>query len=121
MLIGLAIIIAACFGMYFGNSFLASKLLFVSVGTGFALIKVSVFATIGLVTNTENEHNSLMSSIEGVFMFGITFGYFLFPAFNSETNPDTWLQVYLIIAALALLSFICGCLGFIGIGIHVIT
>jgi len=106
MLIGLAIIIAACFGMYFGNSFLASKLLFVSVGTGFALIKVSVFATIGLVTNTENEHNSLMSSIEGVFMFGITFGYFLFPAFNSETNPDTWLQVYLIIAALALLSFI---------------
>ena len=88
MLTGLAIVSVACIGMYFGNSFLAAKLLFASVGVSFALIKVSVYACIGLVTNGEKEHNSLMSNIEGFFMFGIALAYFLFPAFNSESNPD---------------------------------
>jgi MFS transporter, FHS family, glucose/mannose:H+ symporter len=105
MLIGLAIVTLAAIGMYFGNSFASAKLLFLCVGAAFALIKVSVYATIGLVTNNESEHNSLMSSIEGFFMFGITFAYFLFPAFNTEGTTDDWLNVYLLIALLCALSF----------------
>ena len=92
--------------MYFGNAFWSSKLLFVLVGVGFALIKVSVYATIGLITDTEQEHNSLMSSIEGVFMFGIASAYFIFPFFNSETQPDGWLNVYLFLALLVVISII---------------
>ncbi|HMU05692.1 MAG TPA: MFS transporter, partial [Saprospiraceae bacterium] len=80
MMAALAIVTFACLGMYWGNSFWSAKMLFASVGVSFALIKVSVYATIGLVTNGEKEHNSLMSSIEGVFMFGIALAYFLFPA-----------------------------------------
>ena len=106
MLTGLAIVSVACIGMYFGNSFLAAKLLFASVGVSFALIKVSVYACIGLVTNGEKEHNSLMSNIEGFFMFGIALAYFLFPAFNSESDPDSWLNVYWVLSGLSILSFL---------------
>ena len=92
--------------MIFGNSFFAAKVLFGCVGAAFALIKVSVYASIGLLTNNENEHSSLMSSIEGVFMFGIALAYFLFPAFNTPSNPDAWLNVYWVLAGLSGLSFL---------------
>ncbi|MFT4666969.1 MAG: FHS family glucose/mannose:H+ symporter-like MFS transporter [Polaribacter sp.] len=105
MLIGLGIVTFAALGMYAGNSFLSAKMLFLCVGAAFALIKVSVYATIGLVTSNESEHNSLMSNIEGFFMFGITFAYFLFPAFNTEGTANDWLNVYLLIALLCALSF----------------
>ena len=106
MLAALAIVAVACIGMYFGNSFWAAKLLFAAVGVSFALIKVSVYSVIGLVTDGEKAHNSLMSNIEGVFMLGIALAYFLFPAFNSPDNPDAWLSVYWLLAGLAGLSFL---------------
>lgn len=106
MSLALGMVIFACVFMIFGNSFFAAKVLFACVGAAFALIKVSVYASIGLVTNTSNEHSSLMSSIEGVFMFGIALAYFLFPAFNTENQPDAWLRVYWVLAGLSLLSFL---------------
>lgn len=106
MLIGLALVTMACLGMYFGNSFAAAKILFATVGVSFALIKVSVYSLIGTITENQKEHNSLMSSIEGVFMIGIALAYFLFPAFNSATNPAAWLNVYWLLAGSALLSFV---------------
>lgn len=106
MLIGLAMVTVACVAMYFGNTFDTAKILFATVGAAFALIKVSVYSTIGLVTNSTKEHNSLMSSIEGFFMVGIAIAYFLFPAFNTEGKPDAWLNVYWLLAGLSALSFI---------------
>ena len=105
MLIGLGLVYMACIVMYFGNSFATAKLLFATVGVSFALIKVSVYSLIGTVTENQQEHNSLMSSIEGVFMIGISLAYFLFPAFNSETNPDAWLNVYWLLAGISGVSF----------------
>lgn len=106
MLIGLGIVTVACVSMYFGNSFWSAKILFAAVGASFALIKVSVYSVIGLVTNSEKEHNSLMGRIEGVFMFGIAVAYFLFPAFNIEGDAVKWLNVYWLLAGLSLLSFL---------------
>ena len=106
MLIGLAMVTVACIAMYYGNTFDTAKILFATVGAAFALIKVSVYSTIGLVTNSTKEHNSLMSSIEGFFMVGIALAYFLFPAFNTEGEPDAWLNVYWLLAGLSALSFI---------------
>lgn len=105
MMGALLLVTLGCILMYFGNSFWSAKLLFMMVGIGFGVIKVSVYSAIGLVTENESEHNSLMSSIEGVFMFGIALAYFLFPAFNSESNPDAWLNVYWLLAALTLAAF----------------
>lgn len=106
MLAGLAIVTAACIYMYFGNSFSSAQILFMCIGISFALIKVSVYSVIGLVTEGEHEHNRMMSSIEGVFMFGIALAYFLFPAFNAEESTDAWLRVYFLLAALSALSFL---------------
>ena len=50
MLTALILVVLACGIMYFGNSFSAAKALFAMVGAAFALIKVSVYASIGLVT-----------------------------------------------------------------------
>jgi len=106
MLIGLALVSAACISMYYGNSFDSAKILFATVGVSFALIKVSVYSMIGMVTSGEKEHNSFMSSIEGVFMIGIALAYFLFPAFNIDGKPDSWLNVYWLLAGLSILSFL---------------
>lgn len=106
MLTAMGIVTFACIGMYFADTFWATKLLFLSIGTAFALIKVSVYSTIGLVTDTDAQHNSLMSNIEGFFMFGITLAYFLFPFFNKEEDPSAWLNTYLLLAVLSSLSFL---------------
>lgn len=106
MLIGLGLVTLASISMYFGNSFDSAKILFATVGVSFALIKVSVYSLIGTVTENQKEHNSLMSNIEGVFMIGIALAYFLFPAFNNADDPDSWLNVYWLLASLSLLSFV---------------
>jgi len=106
MLTGLALVTLACISMYFGNSFDNAKILFATVGVSFALIKVSVYSLIGTVTENQKEHNALMSSIEGVFMIGIALASFLFPAFNNESDPDSWLNVYWFLAGLSIVSFL---------------
>src|SRR5436189_2161743 len=61
MLIALGLISIMCLIIPSVNSFLMTKLLFASAGVGFALIKVSVFSTIALVTKSDKEHLSLMN------------------------------------------------------------
>jgi FHS family glucose/mannose:H+ symporter-like MFS transporter len=95
MLVALGIVFLGCMGMYFGNSFDTAKLLFLTVGVSFALIKISVYTLIGVVTETPQQHSALMSSIEGFFMIGIASAYFIFPAFFSETDPNSWLSASL--------------------------
>jgi fucose permease len=106
MLSALIFVTIASIAMYFGNSFWSAKMLFATVGVSFALIKVSVYSSIGLLTNNMEEHNSLMSKVEGFFMVGITLAFFLFPAFYSETNEDAWLRVYLVLAGISFISFL---------------
>lgn len=104
MLIALSIVSLGLLQMYVGNSFVSAQILFAIVGCTFALIKVSVYGAIGLVTSGEQEHNSLMSTIEGTFMFGVALAYFLFPAFNNPEDPNAWLNVYLVLLGLVLLA-----------------
>ena len=106
MLVALVIVFFGCLGMYYGNTFNTAKVLFLTVGVSFALIKLSVYSLIGVVTDTPKEHSSLMSSVEGFFMVGIASAYFLFPAFYSDTDPDAWLQVYPVLCVIIALSFV---------------
>jgi FHS family glucose/mannose:H+ symporter-like MFS transporter len=50
MLIALGLVTAACLLMPSLSSFWMTKVLFAAVGTSFALIKVSVYSTIGIIT-----------------------------------------------------------------------
>jgi FHS family glucose/mannose:H+ symporter-like MFS transporter len=106
MLISLAIVFVGCFVMYLGDSFWSVIVLFACTGFSFAIIKVSVMALIGVVTDTEKQHKAFMSYIESVFMLGIVFAYVIFPMFYSETNPKAWLNVYLVLAGLIALVFV---------------
>ncbi len=105
MLIALALVFCGCLGMYWGNSFASVRILFACVGISFAIIKVSVYSLIGLVTSTEKQHESLLSSIESFFMIGIAAGFVAFPYFYSDTDPDAWLRIYLLLAGVVALSF----------------
>ena len=106
MLIGLTIVFTGCLLMIIGNSFFYTKILFLSIGISFALIKLSVYSLIGIVTSTKKEHSALMSSIEGFFMVGIALAYFLFPMFYSDTDENAWLNVYYFLLILIMLSFV---------------
>jgi FHS family glucose/mannose:H+ symporter-like MFS transporter len=108
MLVALALVTVMCFIMPSAGSFLMTKLLFATVGVSFALIKVTVFATLGLITRSRKEHLSLMNFLESFFMVGVLVGYFLFGYFVDDDNPSSteWFQVYYIIGGLSLLAFI---------------
>ncbi|HEX3766854.1 MAG TPA: MFS transporter [Puia sp.] len=105
MLMALALVFAGCLGMYWGNSFTSVRILFACVGISFAVIKVSVYSMVGLITNNDNEHKSVISSIESFFMIGIAAGFLAFPLFYSDTDPNAWLNIYLVLAALIAVSF----------------
>ena len=105
MLVALGIVFFGCLQMIFGNSFFYTKVLFLTIGVSFALIKLSVYSLIGILTDSKKEHASLMSSIEGFFMVGIALAYFLFPAFYSS-DENSWLNVYYFLCGLILISFI---------------
>jgi len=108
MLIGLLLVSIMCFVMPFSNSFWYFKLLFTVVGISFALIKISVFTSIGLVTKTDKEHSSFMGFLEGFFMIGVLMGNVLFSLFVDDVNYKStqWMNVYYVLGFLSCLSFI---------------
>lgn len=108
MLFALGLVTVACLLMPQVPAFWTTKLLFAAAGAGFALIKVSVFATIGLITNDSNQHAGFMNFLESFFMVGVLSGYFLFSAFvdNNNLQSTNWLSVYYVLAAIAFIAFI---------------
>ncbi len=108
MLVALALVSIISFTIPYANGFWHFKLLFLVVGISFALIKISVFATIGLITKDIKEHSSFMGLLEGTFMIGVLLGNILFSLFIDNDNPKsaTWLSVYWILGVLSLIAFL---------------
>ncbi len=108
MLIALALVTIVCCIMPFADAFWYFKLLFFVIGVSFALIKVSVFSTIGLLTNNQKEHGSFMNFLEAVFMCGVMLGGFVFSFFVNDADPKSreWLNIYWIIGALSFMAFL---------------
>ena len=113
MMLGLAMVALACVAMPLLNAFWAIKLMLATVGAAFALVKVSVYSSIGLLTDDKQGHASLTSFVEGCFMIGVLVGPWLFGAFirtqSTPTDP-AWLSVYWWLAGacamvIALLAF----------------
>lgn len=107
MLIALGLVTLACLLMPSLPSFAMTKVLFAITGTSFALIKVSVYATLGIITANKKEHASLMNFIESFFMIGILTGYFIFSAFvdETQTQSEAWLKVYYVLAGISAVAF----------------
>jgi len=107
MLASLGFIGVVCLAMPQLPTFWMTKLLFAATGVGFALMKVSCYATLGLVTKDSKEHVSIMNFLESFFMIGVLSGYFIFSAFVNDSDPgsNSWLTVYYVLAALSFLAF----------------
>lgn len=108
MMIALALIAAVCAIAPSLPHFWMIKLLFVAIGVGFALVKVSVFATLGIVSADKKEHVSTMNFLESFFMVGVLSGYFIFSAFVNDDDPTStsWMSVYYLLSGLSLVALI---------------
>ena len=111
MMLALLVVGGACAAMAMYPAFATTKLLFACVGFGFALTKVAVYSSIGLLTADKIAHSRLTNTIEGMFMFGVLGGNWLFSAFVDASNPadPAWTHVYWVLvgmcaAVLALLA-----------------
>lgn len=96
MIVGLAIVSAACVMMPLLNEFWGTRLLFAAVGFSFAIVKVAVYSFVGLLTDSPRAHAGLLNLVEGTFMLGVLAGYWIFAAFIDAANPASshWLDVY---------------------------
>jgi fucose permease len=109
MVVGLLAVTVACFCMpLIKAEFWHFKLLFATTGVAFAIIKIGVFATIGLVTDSEQEHRSFMSWIEGFFMVGVLLGNLIISFFIDDNNAKSteWMNVYWLLGGFSLLAVI---------------
>jgi fucose permease len=97
-----------CAIMPSSNDFWYFKLLFLTIGVSFALIKVSVFATIGIITKSQKEHGSFMSFLEAIFMAGVLLGNIFISQFIDDANPKSreWLTIYWYLSGISLLAFL---------------
>ena len=105
MMSALVLVALAAVAMPLLPSFWTTKLLFLCIGVGFALVKVSVYASVGLLTDDRKGHAALMNTIEGFFMVGVLTGYWLFSAFVDDTG-NGWLGVYWLLAGLCVVNLV---------------
>lgn len=98
MLVGLLAVTLASMLVAAVRGFWVAPILYAVVGSSFALMKVSVYSTLGLITAGQKEHTSLMNTLEGIFMVGSLIGPLLF---SVMINWSHWNHTYWIIAALA--------------------
>jgi len=74
-----------------------APLLYIVTGASFAFIKVSVYSTVGLITQGQKEHTSFMNILEGVFQIGSLTGPIIF---SFMIGFSKWTDTYWIIAVL---------------------
>ncbi len=108
LLIGLSVVTALSLIVPTVANFLIIKLLFSCIGASFALVKVSVYTLIGQLTDSTRAHTSLLNTIEGIFMLGSLFGYWLFSMYIDPKDAASlgWMDVYYPLATLTAIAFI---------------
>jgi fucose permease len=88
--------------------FATAKLLFLCVGVAFALVKVSVYSSIGLVAPDRKQHAGITNMLEGFFMVGVLSAYWIFGFFIDSDQPRSlrWLNVYWLLSGLCAATFL---------------
>ncbi|WP_095013265.1 MFS transporter [Tsuneonella mangrovi] len=103
MIAALAIAGIGCLLMPIADSFWATRAMFFCVGFGFALMKVSVYSSVGLLSNSTSTHARLLGIIEASFMAAVVASAWIFAAFIDPADPSSssWLHVYWLLAILS--------------------
>jgi fucose permease len=107
MLIGLAFVAIICAIIPNANEFWYFKMLFLVIGVSFALIKVSAFATIGIITVNKKEHASFMNLLEAVFMGALLIGILTTSYFidDNDSKSKVWLTIYYMLSGISIVAF----------------
>lgn len=103
MMLALATVAVACLAMPLLDAFWMVKVLLATTGAAFALVKIAVYSSIGLLSEDRRGHASLTSFIEGCFMVGVLAGPWCFGLFIQRQATPTdpvWLQIYIWLAVL---------------------
>lgn len=108
MIAGLLITGAGCLLVPIADAFWATQAMFFATGVGFALMKVSVYSTIGLFSTTTFGHARLLGLIEAAFMMAVVASAWIFAWFIDPRDPGSpsWLDVYWLLAGLCSLAAI---------------
>ena len=83
--------------------FWVAPVLYLVVGSSFALMKVSVYSTVGLITRDQRGHTGEMNLLEGIFQVGSLTGPLLFSAMIFWSH---WSNTYWLIAVLAAVALV---------------
>lgn len=103
MLLGLLAVTLASMLIAAVKGFWVTQVLYAVVGSSFALIKVSVYSTVGLITNNQKEHTGLMNILEGIFMVGFLVGPLIFSVMIQFRH---WNETYWILAGFSAVALI---------------
>jgi MFS transporter, FHS family, glucose/mannose:H+ symporter len=108
MIAALGLVGCACLLMPAFPGFHTTELLFATVGVSFAVTKIAVYSSFGLLTNGSSEHASLTNVIEGMFMVGMLSGYWIFSAFIDVSGAGSlaWLHVYWVLAGICAVAML---------------
>jgi MFS transporter, FHS family, glucose/mannose:H+ symporter len=96
----------ACLAMPLLPRFWLFKTHLVVIGVCFAATKVALYTSIGTLADSKKKHAALMSTVEGLFMFGILSGYWVFgwfSRFDLNGRPG-WLNAYWLFASLLVVA-----------------
>ncbi len=106
LIVALLAVAVACLGMRMIPGFDTTKVLFLVIGITFALVKVSVYSSIGLIHTDPKQHASLTGLVESFFMIAVLSGAWIFSAFIDPVHPESlsWLNVYFVLAGVAVLA-----------------
>ncbi|MGD8777558.1 MAG: MFS transporter [Ignavibacteria bacterium] len=81
----------------------SAPVLYAITGSSFALMKVSVYSTVGLITKTQKDHTGFMNILEGIFMTGSLTGPLIFSVMISLSH---WNNTYWVIAVFTVISLV---------------
>ena len=106
LVIALLGVATACFAMRLFPGFDMTKILFLVIGITFALVKVAVYSSIGLLHTDPKAHASFTGLVESFFMVAVLSGAWLFSFFIDPVHPEalTWLNVYILLGGIAVLA-----------------
>lgn len=103
MLAGLLAVTLASMLVAVVAGFWVTPVLYMTIGASFALMKGSVYSTVGLIARDQGEHTALMNVLEGTFQVGALVGPLFFSFVLGAGH--SWRATYWIIAAVSALAF----------------
>lgn len=103
MMGGVAAVFLVCALLASVQKFWTVPILFIACGASFALVKVAVYATVGLFAKDSAQHASMMNRIEGVYQIGALVAPVVFAQMIARGN---WINTYWFVSGLALLALL---------------